>query len=204
MILPYDWKDKLKPSNLRQTINENAAVMSIIAVVVVILTIAYLVHEYVYHPLPNASTALSYYYDTSDQKLLALPANQYPPLIGKTGKPTVFLAICYTCSTSAHKKIAYLEKYSEEFKSAMEKMLKIQASFNNGTSGVSPDNQAVQQQMQQLQMQLRTATQMGGAMLVRSVKPGSHWYPTQSPEGQRICTLPPCPNGGKLRYCVPH
>ncbi|MCL5946258.1 MAG: hypothetical protein M1472_05320 [Planctomycetes bacterium] len=186
MILPYNWKEKLKPANLRNTINENSAVVSIIAAVVAIVAIAFIVRNFI--QTPNYGPTTAYYYDTSDGSVQVLPRSKYPPLIGKTGKPTLVWAEYYTCSSCSDKKLAYLEKYSPQAKKAMEQL---QAEANNPKTKGMPPNFAM--------MQMAMA---GGGMLVRSPQKGSQWYPLESPEGMRIATPPACASG-QLKACNP-
>lgn len=187
MILPYNWKEKLKPSNIRNTINENSAVMSIIAAVVAIVAIAFIVRNF-FHT-PNYGPTTAYYYDTSDGSVQVLPRSKYPPLIGKTGKPTLVWAIYYSCSSCSDKQLAYLEKYTSQAKAAMKQF---QQQANNPKSKGMPPNFAM--------MQMAMA---GGGMLVRSPQKGSKWYPLESPQGMQVATPPACPSGGLLKACNP-
>ncbi|MDA8377050.1 MAG: hypothetical protein M0Z50_08330 [Planctomycetia bacterium] len=186
MILPYNWKEKLKPSNLRNTINENSAVMSIIAAVVAIVAIAFIVRNFFHTTQYGPTTA--YYYDTSDGSVQVLPRSKYPPLIGKTGKPTLVWAEYYSCSSCSDKQLAYLEKYSAQAKKAMEQLQQQQRNPKN--KGEPPNFALMQMAMQ------------GGGILVRSPKKGSKWYPLESPQGMQIATPPSCTTG-QLKACNP-
>lgn len=66
---------------------------------------------------------LAYFYDLSEQKLFTAPQDAVPPIIGTDGKiADAVRAIVYSPSGDCEndRKIAYLEKYSEELKKQFE------------------------------------------------------------------------------------
>jgi hypothetical protein len=173
MILPYNWKEKMNFSNIRQAINKNAAVAGIIAAVVIIVMIAYLIRQM---GPPAFKPGGAYYFNTAPGRhygdISIHSAAKYPPLIDpKTGKPTLVLAMFYTCGSCKNKKLVYLQKYTRQAK-ALIKEKGSRALLKMGIAG----------------------------LVVRKPAKGSRWYPLNSPQGQRITTPPKC---AKLKPCVP-
>ncbi len=161
MILPYNWKEKMNFSDIRQAINKNATVAGIIAAVVIIVLVANIIRQM---GPRTYGTGEAYYYNTATGAISIHSAAKYPPLIDpKTGKPTLVLAMFYTCSSCKNKKLIYLQKYTRQAQ-AMIKNRGVTALQKLGVAG----------------------------MLVRSPAKGSQWYPLNSPQGQRIATPPNC------------
>lgn len=184
MILPYDWREKLKPSNLRNTINEYSAVVSIVAAVIAVLAIVYIFHNTVGGG--GVGTApKAYYYDTSTHQFYTYPSSRPPPLKNASGKRTIVLAYMYTCSSCNNRKIAWLQKYSKQARAALKKILNYKP-----TPGQPPGPPPME------------APIFGTGILVRSPAKGSQWYPIQSPEGQEIAQLPKC-QSGTAKICMP-
>lgn len=188
MILPYNWKESLKPGNLRDTINRNSAVVSIVAVVVIIVVLALSIRSFLGGGSTTGVPSTAYFWDTSNGTLHTRPMTDYPPLIGATGKPTLVQAYFYTCGSCADKKLAYLQKYSPQAKAMLDKM--IQSGKAGKPQGFSP--MAEEAMMSQ------------NSQLVRSPAKGSPWVPISSPQGQQIITPPACPAGGMLKICMPN
>lgn len=162
MILPYNWKEKLNFSDIREAINKNAAVAGIIAAVVIIVMVAYLIRQM--GPVTYGGMGKAYFYNTATGAISIHSAAKYPPLIDpKTGKPTLVLAMFYTCSSCNNKKLIYLQKYTRQA-IALIKEKGPRALMKIGIAG----------------------------MVVRSPAKGSQWYPLNSPQGQRITTPPNC------------
>jgi hypothetical protein len=183
MILPYNWQEKLKPSNLRTTINEHSAAVSIVAAVIAILAIVWIFHNSSGGGLGNAPMA--YYYDTSTHQFYTYRSSRPPPLKNAAGKRTIVLAYMYTCSSCHNRKIAWLQKYSKQAREALEKMLNYKPA-----PGAPPGPPPMESPI------------MGTGILVRSPAKGSKWYPIQSPEGQAIAQLPKC-TSGQAKICMP-
>lgn len=188
MILPYNWKESLKPANLRDTINRNSAVVSIVAVVVIIVVLALSIRSFMGGGATTGVPSNAYYWDTSNRTLHIRPMTDYPPLTGSTGKPTLVQAYFYTCGSCADKKLAYLQKYSTQAKSMLDNMLKGGQAGKPG--GFSPMAQE--------------AMMSQDSVLVRSPAKGSPWVPMNSPQGQQVTTPPACGAGGILKICSPN
>ena len=184
MILPYDWREKLKPSNLRHTINENSAAVSIIAAVIAVLAIVYIFRNSV-NGGGTGSAPMAYYYDTSTHQFYTYRSSRPPPIKNAQGKRTIVLAYMYSCSSCGNRKIAWLQKYSKQARIALKKMLNYKPA-----PGKPPGPPPME------------APMFGTGILVRSPAKGSKWYPIQSPEGQQIAQLPKCPTG-TAKICLP-
>ncbi len=189
MILPYNWKENLRPGNLRDTINRNSAVVSIVAVVVIIVVVALSIRKFMGGGAASGVASTEYFWDTSNHTLHVRSAAHYPPLIGSTGKPTMVLAYYYTCTNCGDKKIVYLMKYSPQAKAALEKMK--QGGPPGQQGGMGP-------------MAYMAIMQQPDSMLVRSPAKGSPWVPENSQAGIQVTTPPACPGGGYPKECVPH
>jgi hypothetical protein len=181
MILPYDWKEKIKPGNLRNTINENQMVMSIVAVVIVVLAIVWCIH--VWFPSRGGSgPMMGYYIDLSNMKVTKKPLGQLAPLTGATGKPTVVQVIYYSCDGCKTKQPLYYEKYTPQ----------AQAELRQAKKSDKPNL------LPMAEMQASS-----GALVSLPTK-GAKWYYVSSPEGQRIVTQIHCAGKGTYSICSPH
>ncbi len=183
MILPYDWREKLKPSNLRQTINENSAAVSLIAAVIAVLAIVWIFRSTVGGGVGTAPMA--YYYDTTTHQFYTYRSSRPPPIKNAQGKRTIVLAYMYTCTSCGDRKIAWLQKYSRQTRKALQAMLNYKPT--PGKPFLPPPMEA---------------PIFGNGILVRSPVKGAQWYPIQSPEGQQITQLPKCPSGN-AKICLP-
>ncbi len=184
MILPYNWRESLKPSNLRNTINENSLAVSVGAAVIAVLAIVWIFRQAT-GVGGNMSIPSAYYYDTSTQQFYTYPSSRTPPLKNSAGKRTIVLAYMYTCSSCGNRKIAWLQKYSSQAQKMLQQML--HAAPKPGQPMMAPPMES---------------PVFGTGILVRSPAKGSPWYPIQSPEGQQVARLPPCSSGtGKV--CLP-
>ncbi len=188
MILPYNWKESLKPGNLRDTINRNSAVVSIVAVVVIIVVLALSIRSFMGGGSTTGVPSRAYYWDTSNGTLHIRPMTDYPPLTGATGKPTLVQAYFYACGSCSDKKLAYLQEYSPQAKAMLDKMIKGGQAGKPG--GFSP--MAEEAMMSQ------------NSVLVRSPAKGSPWVPLNSPQGQQVTTPPTCPGSQTLKICSPN
>ena len=184
MILPYDWREKLKPSNLRNTINENSAAVSIVAAVIAVLAIVYIFHNTAGGG-GTVAAPKAYYYDTSTHQFYTYRSSRPPPLKNASGKRRIVLAYMYTCSSCGNRKRAWLQKYSKQARAAMIKMLNYKP-----VPGKPPAPPPIETPI------------FGTGILVRSPEKGSKWYPIQSPQGQQIAQLPKC-TSGTAKICMP-
>ncbi len=189
MILPYNWKESLKPANLRDTINRNSAVVSIVAVVVIIVVLALSIRSFMGGGSTIGAPSRAYYWDTSNGTLHVRPMTVYPPLTGSTGKPTLVQAFFYTCGSCSDKKLAYLQEYSQQAKAMLDQMIKAGQAGKPG-AGFGP--------------MMQEAMMAQNSILVRSPVKGSPWVPRNSRLGEQIAMPPPCPSSAKLKFCSPN
>lgn len=181
------WLEKLKPGNLRRTINENSIAAGIVSVVIAAAIFSFIwIH---YFGSPGLGPTDRYFYDTATHKVLTLPFSEIPPLIGETGKPTVVRAVFLTCSSCGNKRLAYLEKYTKQAQAALENLQK--------------KARNVKTRSEATRLALTAMSLRGNGLLVRSPKKGSQWYPRTSPEGMLIIAHMRCRNGGELKICNP-
>lgn len=181
MILPYDWKEKIKPGNLRQTINENSMVMSIGAVVIVVLAIAWCVHV-MFPGQASVGNRDAYFIDTTNGAVSVKPAGTLVPLKGSTGHLTVVQVIYYSCNDCHTKTAAYYMRYSKKALQAMQQM-------RSGASGKNA-------------MPLMVEVQYSGQEVSLPSK-NPQWVPASSPQGGQIMAARGCPAGHFFKLCLP-
>lgn len=126
----------------------------------------------------------AFFYDLSERKLFAGPREALPPIRGinnaeEDGVRAVVIALNDNPTDKAGRKIAYLEKYTPEFKQQLEKVRAGQA--------------------EPLSSQVRNTMRF-----VRRVDE-VEWHPVSSPEGEKILTEwnVPDANGKFPPLCVP-
>lgn len=193
MILPYNWKEYLRISNIRDALNRNQAIISIIAVVFTILAIWWILKSE--FKSPYKTNVNQYFYDTSTQSLVVKPSTAIPPLIGKSGKRTVVRAYLFTCSSCSNKQIGYLQEYTPAARQALVTLQKMGNAGPNAGPG-NPSGPSAANNPFQLEM---TAFQ---GSLVRLPAKGSPWMLANTPQGMQIMTPPPCAKG-VLKPCIP-
>jgi len=175
MILPYNWKERLRPGPVREAMNRNSAVIGIIALVAGILALAYIIKQFFPSggPLPQC-----YFYDTSNGATSVRPITDYPPLTGSTGQPTVVYAIYLSCGNCDNKYLAYLQKYTPTSQEMLNHTLTGSVSMNY--QGRSPVG-----------------------FLVCAPNETSNWVEAGSPEGLKIMQEKLCPNNQSPQPCMP-
>ena len=109
--------------------------------------------------MKSDSSAPADFFDEDTSQPVVRSIREVPPLIGKRGNPSVFRAYYFGDEpTGGHTgKLAYLEKYSEEGKKEMERLLD---GKNTGPPNIPPM-----------------------AHLVRRPQAGASWVDYNSPEG---------------------
>ncbi len=182
-MLPYNWKEYLRPDNIREAINRNSSIISILAAVIAIIAIAFVVRELIPHkPSFNMNV---YFYDLATHKLVVRSASDTPPLTGATGKPTLVKAFLYACGSCDNKYIAYLMKYTKQAQAA------VKAMQSGQTPAAGPNINPMQEEFILAQ-----------GMLVRSPDAGSKWVSANSAQGRQLMEPKPCPSGN-VRACLP-
>jgi len=121
----------------------------------------------------NASGASDYFYDLSERKLFVAPRSSIPPIEGLNkgqfdGVRAVLISTNGNYSDKKTRGIAYLEKYSPEFKQQIQEVQKAGAAAGS--------------------LELRIGRgQAADHVFVRRVGEDK-WYTRASPEGQQIMT----------------
>lgn len=164
---------------LRDWVNKNSAIVTILAVLVLILSLAFIVWN---NTTPTYKPVDMWYYDMGSDaadpnaRLFQAKGNELPPIASPSGKlnengePMGARAWVYSCGECDDEKsrfIGYIEVYSKEAKE----------SFTNPTK-LGPDGKPPLFRPEDMMMQEQ------GHFIQ---EPGSDkWYPFQSPEGNDI------------------
>jgi len=137
---------------------------------------------------------LAYYYDLSEQTLFTAPRTLVPPVRGLNDPAEdAFRAVVISTSGNprdkASLKIAYLEKYSPEFKEQVEAMQKAQA---DGAAAPPRPKTRIDRVAAQAHRFVRRLTDL-------------EWHPLNSPEAEKIMTewQAAGTNGREPVVCVP-
>jgi len=122
------------------------------------------------------------YVDEETGELSQRSTAELPPLLGKSGRPTVVRAVFLTASTVDACFPAYYEKYTDEMKA------KIKGMKSGPGPGIRPAYEMV-----------RAGT------LVRKPSPGSSWVSATSTEGNALLKkiYQPDPTKPPLKLCTP-
>lgn len=170
--------------NIRNALNKNSIVTSIVLIVVIITLLIYGAYYMGYLGSGGGHTQASskvFYFDEENGNIEIRSATELPPLAGRSGNPTLVRAHFFTTSTDSAKKLMYVERYTPEGKAALEATGTGQPLSNAGMEA------------------LRSGPQ------VRAPEPNSPWYFQNTPEGQAIinsfATLDP--DASKIRVVVP-
>jgi hypothetical protein len=149
--------DPSRTTGLRQWIREHQAITLAITLILTISAILYAV----FYSRPHNEATFDFI-DEETGQLSAQPITAVPPLLGRSGKPTVVRAIYAGAQNSAGRKLLYLEKYRSDAKVYMEEYHR---SSTKGPPNVPHPETAV---------------------WVRLPEQGSAWVPRDSEAGQQI------------------
>ena len=177
--------------NLRETLNNNSALVTIGAVVLLVVALAAIVFQM--DGSRGGQVVDLYYYDMNDGTIFVGPSNVVPPIDAPSGpyndqqggvRAVIFA--CGECGDLAGKtvaeieaqggKIAYLERYTPEAKAAIE----------------NPDANEMNYELTE-----------GGQLVA---EPGSNsWYQVFSQQGQQVQERGniQCPDGERPVFCRP-
>lgn len=172
---------------VRNAINNNSLVVSIATVVVIVSLIFFLLYNMRVIGNSVRVPTKSFYVEEEDMSVTERPIADIPPLMGKSGKLTLVRGVFYTYTTDKDKKLAYMEKYTEKAKAAMEKMQK--SKEMNGEEVMIAEE----------------------GLWVRS-KDDPKWYKSQTEQGQKILSAvgaegtgtPPKNDPKDLRIVMPN
>ena len=186
-MLPYNWRDMLNMNSIRETLNKNALVVSVVVGVLLIVLGWKLLKTSGIIP-ERYQVPKTYFIDEETQEVSVHDATDIPPLMGKGGKATVVEVIYATCTDCKDKKAVYYRKFTDDAKTAMEKARNTPAPGPSGTNSPPPPPMMMW---------------MDQAQVVRSPEPGSKWVPVTSPQGFTIMQTASskCPNS--FQTCRP-
>jgi len=168
---------------IRTTINDNSLVVSAAAVVVIAALLYFVLRQSgvvggnTYTPPTKA-----FFYDEDTGETVVRSAKDIPPCDNGKGKMTLVKAYYYTYGTDDEKKLAYLEKYTDQARAVLEKA--------NASGGeIDPMNIGVVETGQ----------------YVRAPEAGSRWVQMRSGPGEEIMRRVGAGGGdpAKLRMVAP-
>jgi len=162
--------------SVRSFLNNNPAVMTIAAIVVLLICLAV-----IYSNLTGSSGSRRvvdvYFYNTASGELFSEPATSIPPIDTDSGAATGVRAHVYSCGSCSADEwtVAYLEKFSDDARDAI---------VNN------PESPEAAQAYDQ-------------GLLVRGID-DQEWHPVFSEQGMRVSESLAnlCPSGD-LKPCLP-
>jgi hypothetical protein len=105
--------------NLREWMNQNSAVVTIIAVVLLLVSLGVIIMTLT--PKNPARVVDVYFMDTSDGSLFVDKSDQLPPVAAPSGKDGVraFVFSCGDCGDEASRFVGWLETYTPDAKKAI-------------------------------------------------------------------------------------
>ena len=181
---------------MRNWLNQNSAVVTIGAVMLLVLALAAIVVQM--RPPSVGGPVEIWYYDLNTSELFTAKSDQLPPTdapsdgTGADTNPTIpagvraYVYSCGDCDNPADRIIAWLEMYPPEVKERIEAMMK-----NPGS--VPPD-----QTMMEDPMSMGT--------LIRGIK-SENWVPQYSEQGMKVQqdmgAAMRCPDGSPPKWCQP-
>ncbi|MEI8198317.1 MAG: hypothetical protein WCI73_20685 [Phycisphaerae bacterium] len=183
-------------NNIREAIHKHTMVVGVGALILVLLMgwwVAInlgIIHT---HPQP----ARAYFIDEETGEVSIHPASEIPPLLGKSGKPTVVTAVYYTCGSCAARKPAYYRKFTPEAKDALEKAHKAGSGAASPTApGPSSNGSGIPRSVM---------LGVGQGELVRAPEAGSPWVPLHSEAGRKLVQelRSKCSDPNTYELCVP-
>lgn len=173
--------------NIRDWINNNAGVVTILAVMIMVLALIYIFMSggNPRQELPESQ----WFYDMTTKTLFEAGLQEHAPIDTPSGKNQGVKAMVYACSNSdceSGRKIAWLEMYTPKTKK------KLMEQRDKGPDGV-PDMELV-----------RMLDDDIGVMLARYDQPDK-WYKANSPEaGQiRMSIADLCEDDTRIKHCLP-
>ncbi|MAE68166.1 MAG: hypothetical protein CMJ18_28280 [Phycisphaeraceae bacterium] len=169
---------------IREWLNDNSAVATILAVLVLIAALTYLIRSNTSGGKGNRPKA-QYFFDEASGELVEAPITELAPDDGGRVK-----AIVYSCSDcGADPQVAWLEKYT---KAARKKLLDIKQQRADGAAPTAPMGFGPEMML------------MGEGKLVKE-KGGKKWYKANSEKGRTIqgSLRNICGQGVRIEFCYP-
>lgn len=106
----------------RNWLNNNSAMVTILAVVILIMSLAFIIISNT-RPSYQPRVIDVYYYDLGTNKLFVDTSDKYPPIATPTGEmkgARAYVFSCGDCADESQRFIGYLEMYTPQAKSALE------------------------------------------------------------------------------------
>ena len=158
-----DWHEELKPQNWRNTLNKYQRPVTVLVVGGALLVISLSMGAAYHNACSGNYAALqTTFIDEVTGRTYLEPITALPPLPGRGGKPTIVRPVYYSPDGGKTQKLAYLEKFTDQAKAALEK----HAQASTAPAG------------------LKALVESG--RLIRSPEPGSPWVPAMSAEGVQL------------------
>ena len=111
---------------LRQWVNDNSAVVTVAAVVVLVLAVLFIFRGQFGGgiDIPNADELQAYFYDTVTEEVFVDKQNKIPPFVNEAGHECVKVRM-YTCGNCAESERwpAFYEKFTEDMKKQYEEAM---------------------------------------------------------------------------------
>jgi hypothetical protein len=170
--------------NIRNALNKNSVATAIVLIIIIVSVLIFAAYSLGYlggNRGREPATMNAFFMDEETGMVEIRLASEIPPLIGKSGKPTVVLARFFTSSSDDSRKLIYLERCTPEVKLAVE----------SARSGPT------------LSMEASEALHHGTQ--VRAPEPNSPWYSAESRDGQAVMNAVSALNSdaGKVRAVLP-
>ncbi len=173
--------------SIREWVNERSAMATIVAILILIGALAYLFVGSFGGRGRGKIPDQQYFWDTKDQKLVARPRGEVPPVKLDSGGEAV-KAMVYSCGSCDPESltIAWLEKYPPKARTEL-------IDYNKQSAGGPAAMSSMDPTIMRLEATKRVKTM-----------DSDKWVPTGSPEGRKITgSLGNACSGGKIKFCYP-
>jgi hypothetical protein len=188
---------------VREWLNKNSAVVTIAAVVLLILSLAFIIMNISGPPRPRERVIPVYFYDLNTNQLFVGQSDQVPPIYApsqpdKQGIPKgvrAFVYSCGECDDESERFIAYLEMYTPEAKAARERMQRIVRGEEQ------PPGDMGEGSAEAAEMQMYEMWEQGRLMRLLN---DDNWVPAMSEEAmQMLQHLERMCDGTVPKHCLP-
>lgn len=183
-------------NKIREALQQQAVVVASVALLVVLLMVWW-VSLNLGLLSTQAAAPRAYFIDEETGETSIHLADEIPPLLGKSGKPTVVQLIYYTCGSCADRKPAYYRKFTPETREILKKV----RTANLTPATPSPSASGPDGRTNPWILLLGA----GQGELVRLPQTGSPWIPLLSAPGSKLVEelSSKCPDPTTFQLCVP-
>ena len=176
---------------LREWMNENSALVTILAVVILIGALTFLVVSNTGGRGRPKGPRQQWFYDLETKALFPAPPEAIPPIDTESGKEKGVKAMVFTCTSCASdRRIAWLEKYPKE---AKKQILDMQRQREEASGKNLPP--------------IPMGMEMMGPSMAKFVtyEKNIKWVQISTAQGREIVSSARgiCEEGQKLKYCFP-